>query len=74
MLFSLTKIPIESIIIQYFLFPISLGETRIEWLLPFEFQRFVFRHKLIYISLSVPIFLLIKSLFKNFFSIWKMII
>lgn len=63
------KIPIESIIIQYFLFPISLGETRIEWLLPFEFQRFVFRHKLIYIALSVPIFLLIKSLFKNFFSI-----
>ena len=63
------KIPIESVIVQYFLFPISLGETRLEWLLPFEFQRFVFRHKLIYIALSIPIFLLIRSLSKNFSSI-----
>ena len=34
----------------------SLGETRLEWLLPFEFQRFVLRHKLIYIALAVPFF------------------
>lgn len=63
------KIPLESFIVQYLLFPISLGETRIEWLLPFEFQRFVLRHKLIYIALSIPIFLLFKGIIKNFFSI-----
>ena len=60
------KIPLESFIVQYLLFPISLGETRIEWLLPFEFQRFVLRHKLIYITLSIPIFLLFKGIIKIF--------
>ena len=68
-LITLFEIPYKSILIQYFLFPMSLGETRLEWLLPFEFQRFVLRHKLIYIALSIPIFLLIKNLFKNFKSI-----
>jgi len=68
-LITLFEIPYKSILIQYFLYPMSLGETRLEWLLPFEFQRFVFRHKLIYIALSIPIFLLIKNLFKNFRSI-----
>tara|TARA_X000001036_G_scaffold117033_1_gene110406 strand:+ start:1848 stop:3434 length:1587 start_codon:yes stop_codon:yes gene_type:complete len=65
----LQQIPYESILIQYFLYPMSLGETRIEWLFPFEFQRFVFRHKLIYFALSIPIFLFFKNIFKNFISI-----
>ena len=68
-LIYLYHIPLEYFVTQYFLFPMSLGETRIEWLLPFEFQRFVLRHKLIYIALSIPIFLLFRSLFRNFFSI-----
>ncbi len=68
-LIYLYHIPLEDFVTQYFLFPMSLGETRIEWLLPFEFQRFVLRHKLIYIALSIPIFLLFKSLFRNFFAI-----
>ena len=65
------KIPFNSILTQYFLFPMSLGETRLEWLLPFEFQRFVFRHKLIYIALSIPIFLLVKNIYKNFFNLFE---
>ena len=65
------KIPIDFILVQYFLFPISLGETRLDWLLPLEFQRFVLRHKLLYIALSIPIFLLVKRLFKNLNSILK---
>ena len=65
------QIPIENILIQHFLFPISLGDSRLEWLLPFEFQRFVFRHKLIYIALSIPIFLLFKSIIKNFKTIFN---
>ena len=65
------EIPLESFLIQYLLFPLSLGETRLEWLLPFEFQRFIFRYKLIYISLSIPIFLLFKNFFKNLASIFE---
>ena len=70
LLIFIHKIPIESILLQYFLFPISLGETRLEWLLPLEFQRFVMRHKLIYLSLSIPIFFLFKNFLKNYKSIF----
>ncbi len=63
------KISLDAIITQYFLYPMSLGETRLEWLLPIEFQRFVLRHKLIYLALSIPIFLFFKSIFKNILSI-----
>jgi len=63
------EIPLNDIIVQHFLFPISLGESRVEWLLPFEFQRFVLRHKLIYIALSIPIFLFFKNIIKNFKSV-----
>ena len=62
------NITLDSIIIQYFLYPMSLGESRLEWLFPIELQRFVFRHKLIYLALSVPIFLLFKNIFKNILS------
>ena len=65
------NIPLNNFITQYFLYPMSLGETRLEWLLPIEFQRFVIRHKLIYIALGVPIFLLFKNFFSNFLSIVK---
>ena len=34
------NIPIDAIITQYFLYPMSLGETRLDWLFPIEFQRF----------------------------------
>jgi len=60
------EIPIKSLILQHFLFPISLGESRMEWLFPLEFKRFVLRHKLIYLSLSIPIIILIKNCFKNY--------
>ena len=44
----------------------SLGETRFEWLFPFEFKRIVWRYKLQYLSVAVLIYLLIKfSLEKN---------
>ena len=63
------KIPFENFLIQYFLFPIHLGESRVEWLLPLDFQRFVLRYKLIYLALSVPIFFLFKNLLSKFSSI-----
>ncbi len=63
------EIPLDLIITQYFLYPMSLGETRLEWLLPFEFQRFFIRHKLLYFALSVPIFLFFKNIFSRALSI-----
>ena len=68
-LITFYEIPTRSILIQYFLFPISLGDTRLEWLFPLEFNRFVLRHKLIYISLSIPIFFLVRNFLKNYLSI-----
>ncbi len=62
------EIPIANIILQYFLFPMSLGETRLEWLFPLEFKRFILRYKLLYIALAIPIFFLFKNTFKNFSS------
>ena len=63
------EVPFKLFLVQYFWYPMSLGETRLEWLLPIEFKRFVLRHKLLYISLSIPLFLFVKNLFKNFSSI-----
>ncbi len=63
------EIPFNSILIQYFLFPMSLGETRLEWLFPLEFKRFVLRHKLLYLALAIPIFYLFKNILKNYKSV-----
>ena len=47
----------------------SLGETRTDWVFPLEFKRIVWRHKLSYLALAIPIFVL----FKNFRSSNKII-
>ena len=56
------KIPLNAIIEQYFLFPMSLGETRADWVFPLEFKRIVWRHKLSYLALAIPIFVLFKNI------------
>ena len=63
------EIPLNLVLIQYFLFPMSLGETRLEWLFPLEFKRFVLRHKLLYFALAIPIFYLLKNILKNYKSV-----
>ncbi len=65
------KISINSIIEQYFLFPLSLGETRTEWVFPLEFKRVVLRYKLNYIALGIPIYILFKNCYKNFKNIFN---
>ena len=60
------EIKFNDFLIQYFLYPMSLGESRFEWLFPFEFKRIVWRYKLQYLSIAVLIYLFIKfSLEKN---------
>ena len=62
----LGNIKLNDFIIQYFLYPQSLGGSRLEWLSPFEFQRIFWRYKLQYLSIGILIYLFIKfSFLKN---------
>ena len=67
----LGQISISSIFEQYILFPLSLGETRTEWLFPIEFKRVVLRHKLGYIALMIPIYFLIRNCINNLKNIYS---
>ena len=54
------EIKFNDFFIQYFSYPMSLGESRFEWLFPFEFKRIIWRYKLQYLSIAVLIYLFIK--------------
>ena len=43
-------IPFESFFLQYILYPLSLGENRLSFILPLEFSQIILRQKLIHIS------------------------
>lgn len=65
-LLFLSDINFNDFLIQYFLYPKSLGASRLEWLSPFEFKRIIWRYKLQYLSIAILIFLFIKfSLMKK---------
>mgnify|MGYP006123378757 FL=1 len=55
------KIPITSFLNQYIFFPMTLGESRLEFLLPLEFNRIILRFKLIHLSSIVLLIVLIKK-------------
>ncbi len=55
------EIDFNDFLIQYILFPKSLGETRLDWVFPLEFKRVVLRFKIHYLAISILIFLSIKS-------------
>ena len=61
----ITKIPITSFFNQYIFFPISLGENRLEFLFPLEFQRIIMRFKLIHLSLFLLFFISAKEILKD---------
>jgi len=50
---------------QYFLFPKSLGATRLDWVFPLEFKRIVLRFKIHYFSIFFLVFILIRCAIKN---------
>ena len=65
-LLFLGGIEFNDFLIQYFSYPMSLGESRFEWLFPFEFKRIIWRYKLQYLSIAILIYLFIKfSLLKQ---------
>jgi len=54
------NIKIVDFINQYFLFPQTLGVTRLDWVFPFEFKRIILRFKIHYLSIFFLVFILIK--------------
>lgn len=65
-LLFIAKIPFLSFLQQYILYPLSIGESRMEFLFPLEFKRIVLRHKLIYLSLLVILFINIKGIIHSY--------
>ena len=59
-------IPFSSFLNQYILFPISLGESRLEYLFPLEFNRIIGRYKLLHLSFLLPFSVIIKRTFKDY--------
>ncbi len=59
-LLFLGDIKFNDFLIQYFSYPMSLGESRLDWLFPLEFKRVIWRYKLQYLSIAVLIYLFIK--------------
>ena len=62
----ITKIPITSFFEQYILFPLSLGESRLEFLFPLEFKRVILRFKLIHLSLLLLIIISVKKIIEDY--------
>ena len=60
------EIPFKLFYQQYILFPLSLGETRLEFIFPIEFQRIILRFKLIHLSSLIMIIVAIKNIRKNY--------
>ena len=60
------KISLISFIEQYILFPLSIGESRLEFLFPLEFKRVILRFKLIHFFSLVLIIITIKKIIHNY--------
>ncbi len=63
---NIADIPFQSFYEQYILFPLSLGESRLEFIFPIEFQRIIGRFKLIHLSSLLLIIVAIINLKKNY--------
>ena len=59
-------ISFDSFYLQYILFPLSLGEDRLNFLFPLEFSRIILRFKLIHLSSAVLIIFCAKQIIKNY--------
>ena len=60
---NLNQIDLKDVFYQYILFPMSLGESRLEWLFPLEFKRIIWRFKLYYLSIIILISIYIKEVY-----------
>jgi len=65
LLIYINQINLKDLIYQYILFPQSLGSSRLDWVFPMEFKRFVWRFKLHYLAMSFLLYVFIKEIYKN---------
>ena len=63
---SIAEIPFTSFYEQYILFPLSLGESRLQFIFPLEFQRIILRYKLIHLSSLLLLIISIKKIMENY--------
>ena len=63
---TLCEISLPSFVQQYILFPMSLGESRLQFLLPLEFNRIFLRFKLIHLSSMLLLVVCIKEIIKDY--------
>ena len=63
---KITKIPFLLFFQQYILFPLSLGESRLDFLFPLEFSRIILRFKLLHLSSFILIIIIITNIIKDF--------
>ena len=59
------EIPFKAFLEQYILFPLSLGESRFDYLEPITFKRFFLRFKLIHFATFILLITLIKNFINN---------
>ena len=57
----LAEIPFKNFILQYFQYPLSIGDSRIEKI-KFDVNSFIFQYKFIYLSFLIPFIFLLKIL------------
>jgi len=65
LILAVSEISLTSFIEQYILFPLSLGESRMQFLFPLEFKRIILRYKLIHLSSLLLIIVSIKMIIKE---------
>ena len=62
----LGDIPLNSFVQQYILFPLTLGESRLDFLFPLEFNRIILRFKIIHISALILLLVAIKNIINDY--------
>lgn len=60
----ITGIPIKSFFVQYFQYPMSIGDQRIG-IIKFDINSFILQFKFIYLSLLIPLIYICKNIKKN---------
>ena len=62
----MSGISFDSFYVQYILFPLSLGEDRLGFIFPLEFNRIILRYKLVHLSSVLLIIYCVKQVAKNY--------
>lgn len=65
-LLFISKISFQIFLDQYIMFPLSIGESRMDFLFPLEFKRIILRYKLFHISYFFLLYIIIKKIIVDY--------